>query len=400
MKNKFLVSLIAFLAVVAFVAAVNASDLSVDINEIEVNGIDILSGSVVAGIAGEVIPVNVMFTAYTDAGDVQVSTWIQGHRSDSTQIDFADLVSDKSYNARLALVLPTDIDPQEDMTLFVRIESDNGNWEDSYTVSMQRKPYSADVIFVDVDSNVKAGTAIPIDVVVKNMGRHDLSDLVVTASIAKLGISKSAYFGDLTPIDNNTDDNNNNVDSAERKLYLTLPSNVAAGTYDLEIRAYNKKVNSIIKKIVTVVGNDQESEVVVPITSREVSVGNTETYDLVIVNSGNKVGVYEIVSQTSDLVSVSTDTSIITVSAGSSEIVKLKVEGLKKGAGSFAVDINSEGKLVKRVMLTANVSEKAFGSNVIILTIILAIVFIVLLVVLIVLLTRKPARSELEESYY
>ena len=399
MKNKFLVSLVAFLAVVAFVAAVNASDLNVTINEIDVNGIDITASNVVAGVAGEVVPVSVMFTANTYAGDVQVSTWIQGHRSDATQIDFADLVDAKSYNARLVLELPSDVDPEEDMTLFVRIESDNGNWEQSYTVGMQRKPYFADVIFVDVDSNVKAGTAIPIDVVVKNMGRHDLSDLVVTASIAKLGISKSAYFGDLTPVDNSTDDRNDE-DSAERKLYLTLPSNVAAGTYDLEIRAYNKKVNSIIKKIVTVVGNDQESEVVVPITSKEVSVGNTETYDLVIVNSGNKVGVYEIVSQTSDLVSVSTDTSIITVSAGSSEIVKLKVEGLKKGTGSFAVDINSEGKLVKRVMLTANVSEKAFGNNVVILTIILAIVFIVLLVVLIVLLTRKPARSELEESYY
>jgi hypothetical protein len=100
---------------------------------------------------------------------------------------------------------------------------------------------------------------------------------------------------------------------------------------------------------------------------------------------------------------VSVAEPIVTVPAGSSKVVRVNVRaGEKEGTYSFSVDVTSQGELVKKVVMNANVSERALGtSNVAILTVILAIIFVVLLIVLIVLLTRKPARpEEFEESYY
>jgi hypothetical protein len=123
----------------------------------------------------------------------------------------------------------------------------------------------------------------------------------------------------------------------------------------------------------------------------------------VIVNSGNRIAVFEIVPETTQNLAVSADESIVTVPAGSSKVVRITAKANDViGTVNFGVNINSEGQLVKRVNLAANVTKgKAITSNVVALTIVLAVIFVVLLIVLIVLLTRKPAKTEeFGESYY
>jgi len=415
MKTTFLVSFIALIAVMSLVSVLAVDTLGVTINEVKLNGIDITSQSnIVAGEAGEVVPVTIYFTADENASDVEISAWIQGHRSDAAEESFRDLIEDKDYIGRLSLKLPTDIDPEEDLTLYIRIESDAGNWEESYTVGMQRKPYSADILFVEVDNTLEAGSSIPVDVVVKNVGRHDLDDLVVSVSIAELGISKRAYFGDLTPTDDECEidneqellecllDNDDDAeDATERTIYLSIPANVKAGIYELTVEVANSDVKGIVKKNVAIVGTEVSSNVLVPVASKEVAAGQTATYDLIITNPGNKLGVYEIIPETVEGLVVTVSEPIVTVGAGESKTVQVKVTaGNKQGTYAFSLNVNSDGALVKRVTLAANVTGKALTSNVTVLTIVLAIVFVVLLIVLIVLLTRRPAKEELEESYY
>jgi len=417
MKTTILVSLIALIAVISLaVVSASTDDLTLSLHQIKVNDISVYDGSntgaIVAGEAGEVVPVSIYFTADENASDVQISAWIQGHRSDAAEEDFRDLISGNDYIGRLSLKLPSDIDPEEEFTLYVRIESDAGNFEQSFTVGMQREPYNADILFVETDNTIKAGSSTPVDIVVKNLGRHDLEDLVVAVSIPELGISKRAYFGDLTPTDGcelriddivvlESNSNCDNQDATERKLYLEIPANVKAGVYEMDIQAYNSHVNSLVKKNVVIAGTEQTSGVLVPVTSKGVAAGGTITYDLVITNPGDKLGVYEIIPETVEGLVVTVSQPIVTVQAGDSKTVQVQVTaGNKEGTYAFALDVNSNGQLVQRVSLSANVTGKSITSNVTILTIVLAIVFIVLLIVLIVLLTRKPAKEELEESYY
>lgn len=398
MKGAFLVSLLVLaIALTGFVSATDSLTLtgtSVEVDRIQLpNTISIESG--------ETVPVDFYFTAGESASDVQVSTWVQGERSNGIETNFADLIDGKTYHAKLSLKLPSNIDPEEDFELFVRIETDAGNWEHSYTITVQRQPYNADILFVEADSSVRAGSTLPVDVVVKNKGRHDLEDLIVSVAIPELGVSKRAYFADLTPTDE-CDDNCDKVDAAEGTINLRIPANTATGVYQLEVSAYTADTTSNFKKAVSIVGAEEESNVLVSEKNKEVATGEIGTYDLVIVNSGSKIGVYEIAPETAEGLIVTVDKSLVTVPAGSSETVRVSASGNKEGTYSFAVNVNSGNELVKRVVLSEVIKGKALAttSNITILTVILAIVFVVLLIVLIVLLTRKPKEEGLEESYY
>jgi len=382
MKTNFLVSLIAFLAVIAlattFVSAANSLDITV--NEIKVNGMEIPDFDVAAE-ANEVVPVTLQFTANENASDVKVSAWISGESKDRVEISFRDLVEGKEYVARLALGLPSKIDPEEDKTLILRIESDAGDWESdsNLVLGMQRAPYNANLIFAELDSTVQAGSSVPVDIVVKNDGRHNIEDLVVEVSIPELGISKKAYFGDLVPVDECDDEDCNHQDSVEGKISVKIPSNAKTGTYQVNIKASNDDTDSIIKKQITVVGSELEASVIVPVSTKELSKGDSADYDVVIVNSGSNIAVFELVPATTEDLIVSVANPVVTVQAGSSQTVKVNAKTLKEGTYSFAVDVNSDNALVKKVNFTAKVASKPLASNTVVLTIVLAIILVVLL---------------------
>ncbi|MBU1136017.1 MAG: hypothetical protein KJ559_00715 [Nanoarchaeota archaeon] len=406
MKKIFAVSLMTFvLSILTLIAVSSAGTLNVTVNEVYADGIQIGNslgalGNVISAEAGETIPVRVYFTAEENANEVEVSAWIQGHKSDTAEKNFYDLVEFQDYNARLSLKLPSDVDPSEELTLYIRMEADTGNWEEAYTIGMQRQPHKVDILFAEFDYKVSSGALVPVDVVLKNLGRHELDDLIVSVSIPELSIKKSAYFGDLIPLDD-CDDDCDKEDAVENRIYIRIPSNAQAGIYDLKVEAYNSDSKGSLTKSIMVIGTEQESNVVAPVISKEIGLGNTVTYNLVIVNPGNKIGVYEITVETTEGVFVKAKESMVTIQAGSSKIVELDVKGLKEGSHNFLVDVKSGEQLINRVTLNAVVTEKAFVGSGAVLTIVLVIVFLVLLAVLIVLVTKKPeSTEELEESYY
>lgn len=407
MKNQILVSLIALLTVMTLTgvfAAVPVADqntFGVDQISVTVNGNDVFD-NVDALEAGDVVPVKVIFTqdSFDSISDVQVKVTIDDESETTSKFV---VLSNLSYAKYFSIRLPTDFDSSESEYLTVEIEGEangvNKFFVQRYALNVQRKSYNAEILDVQSDRTVKAGDNLAVDLVVKNMGYEELENLFVTVSIPELGVQKRAYFDDLVP--NDTCDECDKEDSAIGKVFLRIPSNAKAGVYDMTVEAENAETSSVVTQKIIVVGAEEESKVLVPVTSRDIASGNTESYDIVIVNSGSKVAIYEILPETASGVTVSTDKSVVVVPAGSSETVKISVKGNKEGTYNIGVNVNSEGKLVKRIVLNASVSEKTFTGNVAILTIVLAIVFLVLLVVLIVLLTRKPAKSEeLEESYY
>ena len=417
MESKaILVSLLTIFAVLIASVLVSASDLSVSNLRLSVKGVEFTypNNEIVQADAGETIPIKVIFTANEDVSDVRVKTEISGYRDDITASTARfDIVSGATYSKLLSLKVPTDVDPAEDYTLTVTIEAKNKEFEQELTLRIQRESYNLEVLSVDAARQVTAGSNLAVNVVLKNRGSHRVDDTFVVARIPELNIEKRVYFGDLTPIDGHETtidlngnivlfENSNKEDAAERTLFLAIPSDAKAGVYNLEVEATTADTTTKTTKTVVIAGTEQRSDVLTAMTSKDVQSGQTVTYDLVVINSGDKIAVYNIVPESAQNLIVSVDEPIITVPADSSKTVKVTATaGDVMGTFNFAVNVNSQDQLVKRVNFSANVSKKSFSNNVMVLTVILAIIFVVLLIVLIVLLTRKPEKTEeFGESYY
>lgn len=402
MKSRaILVFLIAMLAVTAFAGIASAGSLGVSSFTVSIKGADVTGATVLSAGAGETIPIRVVFDAQETVTDVRMKAYVEGYRSNiEARTERFKIVNGTTYSELLSLKLPDDVDPAEDYTLYVRVGTKTNFKEESYKLKIQRTEYNIEILSVDTARSVAAGSNLNIDVVLKNRGSERLDDTFVVAKIPELGVEKKAYFSDLTPVDECTDCDKE--DAAERVITLKIPSDAKAGVYTLEVEAYNADSSTSTTKTIAIAGNEQISDVLTAVTSKEISSGATETYDLVIVNSGSRIGIYEVIPESAQNLIVTVDEPIVTVPADSSKVVKVNVKGGDTtGTFNFGVSVKSQGELVKRVNLAANVVKGSVASNVVILTVVLAVIFVVLLVVLIVLLTRKPEKvEEFGESYY
>jgi len=409
MKTKFILGFLVAILVVAFTATF-ASALSFELPGpyVEVNSLP-ASGNV-AVVAGQTYSVSVEFTADAgeDATDVEVSAWIQGERSDRVDREFIDIIGEGQYKARLSVFIPEDTGPEEVLTLYVRIESDQGNWEEPYTLNAQRAANQLDLLLVEMDNTAKVGSTVVLNVVVKNTGRHEAEDTMVTVRIPDLGISKTTYFKDLAPTDSCGDsgDCDDEIDSYERRIFLTISEGTQPGTYTVEVIAYTDETETTAEKTLVVTDTLTEASVLSNPSSKKFSVGQEVAYDLLLVNTGNKIAVFNLAPQESDALAISLSDSLVTVPAGSSKVVKVYVSANREGTFGFAIDVNSD-EFNSSARYSATVEGKSIlgsggaGNNLVALTIVLAIIFIVLVVILAVLLTRKPETSEeFGESYY
>lgn len=407
MEKAILVSILAIFVLLAAtcVSAVSVEGLTESF-ELTVNGAEVTGPSM--GIeAGKIVNLKVVFQA-TEPGiehDVKLKAWIDGYRSDiSDSTGRFELVEGRVYSRYLSLEVPSDIDLTEEYNLIVRLSNKDKSFQKEYDLTLQRESYNLEILCVEIPQKTTPGSRIAVDVVLKNRGMHELEDIFAIARIADLGVERKIYFGDLTPEDEC--DDCDNEDSAERTIYLSIPDDAKSGVYALEVEAYNVDSEHTVKKNLIISGEGEISEVLSGVTSRAIEIGKEVSYDLVIVNSGNKLKVYSLTPEEAKGLIVEVE-PLVTVPADSSQTVKVKVratESAEEGTHLVGINIESDGELVKQVSFSANVEKptREARSSVVVLTIILAIVFVVLLIILIVLLTRKPAalpESE-ETSYY
>jgi len=253
-----LATLIALFAISAVVA-----ELPVNINEVEVN--DVVVGSTVT-LAGEVsqnVPVVIRFTANASLEDLKVKVWIDGYKSDiSASTARFDVVNGSTYIKKLSLTLPSVNDMEdltEGLTLYVRIADKNDEVEADYNIEMQRESYAYEFLQADTVTSAQAGEIIAVDVVLKNIGNNELEDSFVSVAIPELGVSKKAYFGDLTPTDC-ADDDCDKEDARERRVYLVIPADVKTGDYTLEVKASNYDATATVRKVVSIKGTAADKE--------------------------------------------------------------------------------------------------------------------------------------------
>lgn len=398
MNSKvFLVPFIAALAVLmlGFSSAISVSSVITTFNDVELHN----GSTVMAGNVGDTVPVIVTFTADNDSdGDAKVKVSLSGFDDVSDSSGRLTLISRSTYTEHLSLKLPSYLkNTSKSYTLSVVISDDSSNDNTvKYDVRMQRESYSLDVLSVDNPQTVSAGDNFPVSVVVKNNGMNRLDDGYVLVSIPALDVASKAYFGDLTP--NDECDDCDVEDSVQKIVNLNLPENAAPGQYDLEVKVYNRDTVTTAVKTITV-GQSAATNVVSAVKSQEIRAGETKTYDLIIVNSGDNIKLYNIQTVSGNALQVSAQ-PVIAVGPQSSAVVPVTVTASDDAdVGTYTFSVAVDGK--QNVFSANVVGGKAVTSSVVVLTVILAVIFVVLLIVLVVLLVRKEKPTEeVETSYY
>ena len=403
-----LVAIASFLFLIAAVSAhddvaANVDDVAANV-DVEVEGINPYT-SEVAVIAGERILIEVEFDANNDDTDVTVEAELEGEKIDADAITRPfDVEEGKRYTKLLIVTVPYELKDDVSDTLSLNIEIDGQDYKTELaeiTLSVQRPSYNADIKSITVSQTAEAGENLPIDVVLKNRGYNDLDDLFVTATIVELGVQKTAYFGDLVAIEEDSADHDDgDKDTVSGRIYLKVPYEADAGVYTVEVAVLNEDTESTATEQI-VIENDFVNNVIATSSSKTVAAGEDATYDLLIVNPTNKLKVFRVITESSADIASSTESAVVAIPAGSSKAVKVSATANDEGTYNFNVNVFSGESIVETVTLTMNVQGTSASNPVVLLTIILAIVFLVLLVVLIVLLGKKPSQSEeFGESYY
>ena len=392
------VLLIPFVAAVAMMLVGFASANLAGSIDTEFNGVSLGYNTVIAGSVNDVIPVKVTFDAWNDASDVRVKVYMEGNREDiSASTSRFDIEYGKTYTKLLSLKLPSDADDlSEEYTLYVEVVSKNDRSEREYTISLQRESYTFEVLSADYSSKVSAGDVVPVSVVVKNSGYNRMDDAFVVVSIPELGVSTRGYVGDLIPTESYVD-YEDEEDSMVRTVYLNIPTDAKAGVYEMNVMVYNDDAKSSKTALISV-GSATSNTVLASANSKDLSAGETITYDMVIVNSANSVKAFNIKTVSGDFLSVSAP-SVVTVGPDASETITVMVrasDNAPVGTYTFSVDVDG-----KQAVFGANVVEGSTSASVVALTVVLVIVFIVLLAILVILLTKKEKpMEEVETSYY
>jgi len=389
--KKFLIPFVAVLTVflIASVSALGSNVVT------EFNGVELsTSGMSMAGIADDVVPIRVTFNADSDTEDVRVRVWMEGYRDEvSVKTDRFGVLQGVTYTKLLSLELPEDLkDTSQDFTLHVSISSADEYDSVDYDIRMQRETYSFNILSVDYPVPVSAGDVMPVSVVVENNGMQDLDDGFVTITIPELDVSAKGYFGDLVSIEDD-----DNEDSTQKTVYVKLPSDANKGVYEMKIRVYNRDASQTVSQLIRIDGSDAGSTVLAGTRTKQVRSGQSETFELIIVNSGSEAQTYNLEAVSPQNTLAVSVPSVIAVGAGSSQTVSVSVAALsnaQEGVYPFSVEVDGQ-----RVNFEAEVVGQASG--IVALTVVLVIVFVVLLVVLVVLLTRKDkSTEEVETSYY
>ena len=253
--------LIALLAINFAVAS--TSDISaIDLMEVAVNDVVLDSGTTeLAAYPGETVPIVIKFTANEDLRDLKVKVEAEGYATNvDTSTSRFDVINGSTYIKRLSLTLPAVDDMDEDpegFILHVEISNRDSTEEQDYSIVLQKESYDIDFLAIDAPSSASAGDIIALDVIVKNTGGRDADDTFVTASIPELGISKRVYFGDIFAEDNyddNGDEDTDNEDAKERRLYLVIPADAKSDDYTIQVRASNHDSVATAQKTIAVTG--------------------------------------------------------------------------------------------------------------------------------------------------
>ncbi|MGB9707994.1 MAG: hypothetical protein ACPLXC_01540 [Candidatus Pacearchaeota archaeon] len=372
---------------------------------------------------GSTTDVRVSFISNVDLlEEVTVHTWITGYHEDiEAETPQFDVFGGNLYTRTLHLKIPIDLDARAEYTLYVQIEHQqdlSGIDEANVDTEIQRISNIIEILSVELYNSeyrymnsFKAGDTVYIDTVVKNRGNYEAEDVYVRASINELGIERTIYVGDLEPNDDDDDE-----DSKEVTVALFLPSSLKAGSYTLEVKAYNDEVSDDEIRSIIIEGYKGGAEEEQPegkvditgqITSNEVEQGEGAVYTILVANFDSITQNFIVETTGTEGWATTTITpQTFTLAPGQSKLVNVYLaagENAVEGEHVFSAKIRY-GSESKQYNLIANVKKSTSEINwktiLMIVGIVLAAAIVVLLIILLTTRHRHKTTTETAESYY
>lgn len=241
--KKLLVALMVVLSV--FSAAVLADTSSnYQVDNVYLDNMDISSATINVE-RGETKDLNVYLQGTGETTDVNVRAWIGGYEYDNVQVtsDMFQVEDGISYKKTLKLVIPEDLNANQDYTLYVEIYDDVDSVSFQGTIHVSKVRHLLSTVDVLVDNSVNAGDYTTATVRLKDMGDKKEEDIKVTVSIPELGISKSVFLNELT---NNEIDNLDEESSGSVDLTFAVPSDAKTGDYKVNVEvSYNSGYSTL-----------------------------------------------------------------------------------------------------------------------------------------------------------
>jgi uncharacterized membrane protein len=251
---------------------------------------------------------------------------------------------------------------------------------------------------------VSSCSTVYADIVLKNVGHHELNDIYVKATIKELGVSGQRYIDLLVPYKEEDESI-----SQEVTVAIQLPSNVQPGTYTLEVVASSEESEDVSQSVQFTLSGTPVSQPSVDVTPQvmtmEVTPGSNAVYTMIVTNRGTTAQTFTVeASGLEGWATVQLNPATFTLSPGESKLVSMYVtakDDIVAGEHLFSAKVRY-GNELKTVNFTANVAEgkKAMDTKTILMIvgIVLAVAIIILLIVL--LAQKNKSEDKAEESYY
>ena len=300
--------------------------------------------------------------------DVRVKAWIGGYEYGDVakQTKTFKVESNSLYKKELSVSLPDDIDADtsgnaKKYTLHVEVFDGNNEARKSYSLRVEEKMHDlriVDVIFRP-GTVVNAGDMLFTTVRVENMGDKKEEDIQVKVSIPQLGFLARDYIDELVPEDNDDDEEK----SGDIDLFGRIPKNVESGDYEVKVELIFNRGHDVLTEEFTLrvdgkeaVSGVEDSLISVDSTRKDVKLGEQASYKLMIANFGDEAVRYSAeVLGVGAWGSASVDPSFVSVNAGDTGELFVKVTPSTAGEQTLTVKVKANGSVVKEVNLQANV---------------------------------------------
>jgi uncharacterized membrane protein len=367
----------------------------------------VVTGNTVALFAGSYVDLRFAFTSLTDESDVRIEASIEGYKKDiEDKTDRFDVVAGRVYTKTLKLYLPTDMDAQDEYTLFVRVASKDLSDEFEYALTLQRESYKLDILNVEYVNTIDSGDDVIFNVIIKNRGSHNVDDIFVTVKIPELGIQKTSYAGDLAPYD--CDKNCSKDDAVEKNILVTIPSGTKAGTYAVEIKASDGDSSAVEIDEIEIAGKSASKGTGIEILSQQnlqdIEAGKEGEYTLTLLNTENEARTVTITLGTRAGLIITADPKIVTIPANEAKDIKITVatdSATQTGTYNVPLTISTDtDEEVGQIGITANVIKASGAKRVSLITITIILVIILIALILFLVLTSKSSKSDEEGNEY
>ena len=319
----------------------------------------------------------------------------------STSIGPFSVEEGKLYQKTLSLQVPEDIDTSESYTIRLECSDQIDQEEIEFTVFLNEVRHNVKIFdtLLNPSNQIGAGKPLFVTVRLENLGEKQEDDIKVTASVKELGISVANYLGELVTLQQEEDEEFLFEEEAQGQieLLLRMPDDAPSGTYTLNIDVeYNRGHSKVSQQLpLTVVGLPDETPKVdtvinIDSTSKEVTLGQTVDYKLMIANLGSEKGVYLVQTEGISWGSASVNPGFLTVLGESTGEVTISVtpnEGAVAQDYVFVARVLLGNDIVNEITLNTKVKsdEETNAGAALTFKMVLGIIFGILVIILVVL---------------